>query len=165
MGLQLGSKVAFLVALALWCAPAQAQQYTEKNQPWQPGDRSACFVIMKHNKNCLKCFNEVFEALRKDFPAARYSIASLSLVDSSVFARKLEAASVRELMPEASPLLFEYRSKNENPNSLFQRYSPDVTPAIIVMSKGRQIYIPYDSIYPHRKINTRLKGLLQKSLN
>jgi len=141
MGLQLGYKVAFFVAPALWPATIQAQQYTKKNQPWQPADSAPCFVIMKHNKNCLKCFNEVFEAVREDFPTARYTIASLSLVDSSVFARKLEAASVREVMPEASPVLFEYRSKNENPNSLFQRYSPDITPAIIVMSKGRQTYL------------------------
>ena len=119
---------------------------------------------MKHEKNCLKCFNEVFEALRKDFPAARYNIGSLSWVDSSIFARKLEAATIRELMPGVSPVLFEYRNKTENRNLFFERYHPDVTPAIVVFSNGRNTYIPYDSIYTHRKINMRLKSILTGSI-
>ncbi len=164
MGLQLGYKVALLFALALWSVPMHAQQYTEKNLSWHPGDSSTCFVIMKHEKNCLKCFNEVFEAVRKDFPAARYNIGSLSLVDSSVFARNLEAATIRELMPGVSPVLFEYRNKTENRNSFFERCHPDVTPAIVVFSNGRNTYIPYDSIYTHRKINMRLKSILTGSI-
>jgi hypothetical protein len=160
MGLQLGRKVAAAVAAMVCSATMHAQQYTEKNTLWNPPSNGACFVILKHQKNCLKCFGEVFDAISKNFPQAKYEIASLSIVDSSVFARKMEATTIRELMPGASPILFEYR--NTNGASLFEKYNPDFTPAIVVFKDGKETFIPYDSIYVDRKLNKRLKSVLTR---
>lgn len=158
MGLQLGNKVAAGVVAMMCSATMHAQQYTEKNTLWNPPPKGTCFVILKHQKSCMKCFGEVFDAIRKDFPQSRYEIASLSQVDSSVFGRKMEAATIRELMPGASPILFEYRNKNGT--SLLEKYHPDVTPAIVVFKDGKETFIPYNSIYVHRKVNKRLKTIL-----
>ncbi|MBX2907581.1 MAG: hypothetical protein KF744_16165 [Taibaiella sp.] len=162
MGLQLAAKVT-VIALAM--SPGTrlcAQQYTERNQPWTHSDSTTCFMIMKHQKTCLKCFNEVYNAIRKKFDGQHYKIASLSLVDSSVYARKLESAYVRELMPGISPILFEYRNKNDS--NLFDQFQPDVTPAIVILNKGRKIYIPYDSMYKDGKINKNLGNILSRAI-
>jgi hypothetical protein len=141
-------------------ATAQERLYSLKNIVWGGNDSNTYFFILKNNKNCLKCFSDLSGFLAENYTGCCNVIGSVSQTDSSVFARKIEAAEVNKMMPEVSLVLFDYRRDvmDDRP-SFFSKYRVDITPCLVVVKGGRQFFYGYEQLFAGKFVN---KGILER---
>jgi len=169
MGVSVGSKVV-AVALALYflchfeTVRAFGQSinyriYDRSNTEWAAEDNSTSIVILKNSKNCLKCFTELQDfILTNDRTSTLYS---LSFIDSSVFARKLEMTNINKLMPSIETNLFCYTGNKQNP---FNDFNVDITPAILIIRNYKVHYIPYSDIFKGQNIDIQLMKIIKLNI-
>jgi len=149
-----------------FASKGQMQFYTQKNVAWQPHDTNTYFLILKNNKNCLKCFTEVSQFLAENYSGKNYIKASVSKTDSSVFARKYEAAEIGRIMPEVSLILFDYNRENEvqNAGSVFIKNNIDITPCLLVIKGDKQFFYRYEQLYVGKLINRGVLSEINKQI-
>lgn len=160
MDLQLGNKIKYNLILTitfsfllLGSTYAQVNYvvYNEKNEEWYFSDSNDYIIILKNNRNCLKCFGQLYQYLAEKYKSDNMDILSISAVDSSVFARKTEVMSINKLMPGIVTKLFDYNANNDvsinEYRSPFLYNNVDVTPAIIIIKNNSAHYLPYNEVF------------------
>jgi len=134
--------------------------YTLNNALWHPDSISENIIILKNNRNCLKCFTDLFSYLKDSLN--KTNVYCLSQTDSSVFARKYENNTLQNLMQGVVPL-FEYKKTEDwnfhenSDNSIFKKNNITITPSLIYLKNNKYIIIPYEKIFVNGKIG---KGFL-----
>lgn len=118
--------------------------YTKENTIYK--FNQSAFIILKNNKTCASCFTELSSYLKKNIASKEYNLNCLSLVDSSVFAKKIESIRIAELMPEIETILFSYKTSDAS-NSPFSFYNVEYTPALLVLKNKNIYYYSYDDIF------------------
>lgn len=175
MDLQLGNKIKnilfFTVTFSFLLFGSTYAQvdyvvYNEQNEKWYFSDSNDYIIILKNNKNCLKCFGQLYQYLAENYKSDNMVILSISTIDSSVFARKTEVMSINKLMPGIVTKLFDYNVNNHvttnYPKSPFLHNNVDITPAIIVKKNNIEHYLPYNEIFNGSNIIDKKLSLLLK---
>lgn len=160
-----------LLLLVLFAIGGQAQTpqlpiYTLGNKVWQKDTATEYFLVLKNNKSCARCFEEIdnylHDSLHKD------NIYCVCIVDSSVFARKMADIEARKLFRFLRATLFEYDlAVNEsyggtgNPNSLFHLYNVEITPSLLYIKNNEPHYYSYQDLYGREGYKAKLSAIVK----
>ncbi len=114
-------------------------------------------IVLKNNHNCLDCFRELSNEIHDKINCSQFHYCTLSCIDSSALSRKREYAANTRLMPYVENYLFYYcKSWNyfERPHeklgvvdNFFYQTGVDITPAILLLSKDKALFIKYKSVF------------------
>ncbi len=140
MGVYLGNKIVNCVIVCLllssawsYAQPLDVPVYNIDNKLWRTDSTRNYVMILKSHKSCEKCFAELNNYLQST--RFKNDIFCISIVDSSVFAKRSELKAVMKLMPGIREVLFNYYdntnwafSDNTTKTSIFSRYKIDITP-------------------------------------
>ncbi len=169
MGLYMDYKVGvatLVLAFVFFSSAAQklpARVYDGSNRQWQPEADKEYYLVLRNNKCCLKCFTELDEYIADSLRSG--DIYCITVVDSTVFARKNAMAQNVQLFPHLKESLFSYGASDfsfgddKSASPLFQLFNIDITPAVIHIKNGQLQCIRYKDLFGKNANMNILKDL------